>query len=376
MNTKDGVNVELREQMIYEKVELIVDSFINSSKLTKMEFLKKVFDSAFELIPEAEKGSYFELVGNHYVPLFSRGYDIEVLKKLKFRKEESFNDYKCSDISSIEAYEICVEKRIDDNFDSETIDVFKTLGTYEDFKSIYAPIQVDNFNIGIICLDNFTDSNYSDISKKILKFYAQMISNFYSMIISKEREAQTNNEVVMALVSAIEVNDAYTEGHGKRVREYSIKIAEKMNLSELEIHDIGTAALLHDVGKIGIPSEILNKPGKLSDSEYGIIKQHPAYTKKILEKISRFSNIVEYAYCHHEYYNGRGYPQGLKGDEIPLGSQIIILADVFDAMTSDRSYRKALSVDEAIAIIKKGEGKLYNPEIAEIAIKVFLEIEK
>ncbi len=365
-------NIEFHEQLLYDKIELIVNSFINSSNLTKDEFLEKVFSSAFELIPEAEKGSYFELSGDYYTPILTRGYDIDVLSKLKFRKDEMFNDFECKDGSNIKAYEIIVKKRSETAFDKDTIDTFKSLGTYENFISTYAPITVYNSNIGIISLDNFSNTKFSTLSRKILKFYTQMISDFYSLIIAKEHKSRINNEVITALVSAIEINDIYTKNHGKRVSKYSVLIAQKMNLSELEIHDIEIAALLHDIGKIGIPSNILNKPGKLSTLEYELIKEHPTHTKKILEKISGFSNIVDYAYCHHEYYNGMGYPRGLNGDAIPLGSQIIILADVFEALTADRSYRKAFSIEKALNIIRSESGKQFNPNITDIAVDVFL----
>lgn len=151
-----------------------------------------------------------------------------------------------------------------------------------------------------------------------MKFYAQIISNFYTQKVFNEKEKKMYDEIVTALVSAIEVKDKYTEGHAKRVREYSCAIAEELQLSKKQISDISTAALLHDIGKIGISTEILNKPGKLTEEEYNCIKDHPLYTKAILEKISGFSNVTNFAYSHHENYDGTGYPQGLKHDEIPL----------------------------------------------------------
>ena len=179
------------------------------------------------------------------------------------------------------------------------------------------------------------------------------------------------DDIVSALVSAIEVKDKYTEGHARRVREYSCEIAIELGLSKEQVKDIGTAALLHDIGKIGISTEILNKPSKLTDDEYDIIKLHPMYTKTILEKISDFASIANIAYSHHENYDGSGYPQGLKGDEIPFESQIIQVADAYDAMTSERAYRKALSKSDALEIIRANMGKQFNVEISKVAIKLF-----
>lgn len=359
------------EEILYSKIALIVDSFIDAYKLDNKDFLKKVFDAAFKLIPEAEKGSLFELKGDKYVPIFANGYDFKLLQKLEFTKEEFFIGFECYDITSIDAYEFYTFKRDDNKFSKEILDVFKKLGTYSDFTSLYAPIQVEGVNIGLICLENFSKIGYSKASKKILKFYAQMISNMYSQKVYQEKETVMYHDIVTALVSAIEVKDEYTEGHAKRVREYSCAIAEVMKLSNQQISDIGTAALLHDIGKIGIPTEILNKPGKLSHEEYEIVKLHPAYAKKILNNLSSFSAIVNIAYNHHEHYDGTGYPNGLKGDEIPIEAQIIQLADAYDAMTSDRSYHKALSTHKAIEVLTEESGRQFHPEVVKAALEVF-----
>lgn len=359
------------EEINYNKIILVVDSFINMHNMTKKDFLEEIFFGAFKLIPEAEKGTFFELIDDKYVPIVSKGYDVETLSQLIFKKEDAFIDYNCSSNASVEAYEIYVQKRDNEKYSEEKINVMKKLGTYSDYTCLYAPIQVEGVNVGVICFDCFTKNSFSRTSKKILKFYAQIISNFYTQKILYDREKKMYDEMVTALVSAIEVKDKYTEGHAKRVRQYSCAIAEGLHLSKQQINDIGTAALLHDIGKIGISTEILNKPGRLTEEEYNIIKEHPVYTKIILEKISGFSNITNYAYNHHENYDGTGYPRGINHDEIPFESQIIQVADAYDAMTSERAYRSALSSSQALEIIRKEMGKQFNPEIANVAIKLF-----
>jgi polar amino acid transport system substrate-binding protein len=369
-NYSDNVSY-VNDDVNYSKIVNVFDSFENMHKMSKDDFLEKIFVGAFKLIPEAQKGSFFELVEDKYVPIFCNGYDMDVLRKLEFKREDAFIEYKCSDVSSIEAYEIYIERRDDSKYSEEMINIFKSLGTYNSYTSLYAPIQVEGVNVGIICFECFDKKSFSKDSKKVLKFYAQIISNFYAMKTFHEKEKKMYDDIVTALVSAIEVNDKYTEGHAKRVREYSCAIAEELELPKVKINDISTAALLHDIGKIGISTEILNKPGKLTEEEYGIIKQHPVYTKTILEKIRGFSTITNFAYNHHENYDGSGYPRGLKNNEIPLEAQIIQVADAYDAMTSERAYRKALSTEDALNIIKKEMGKQFNPEIAKVAIKIF-----
>ena len=359
------------EDTNYNKIMDIVDSFVNMHNMSKNDFLEKVFIGAFKLIPEAEKGSFYELSGDKYIPIFANGYDFKFLGKLVFDRSDAFIDYECSDVSGIDAYQIYIKKRDDTKFTKEVIEAFKKLGTYSNFTSLYAPVQVEGVNIGLVSLECFNKTDFSKNSKKVLKFYAQIISNFYSQKVFHDKETKMYDDIVTALVSAIEVKDKYTEGHAQRVREYSCAMAIELKLSKAQIKDISTAALLHDIGKIGVSTEILNKPGKLTEDEYNIIKLHPIYTKTILEKISGFASIANFAYSHHENYDGTGYPQGLSGDKIPFESQIIQVADAYDAMTSERAYRKALSSYEALRIIEKEMGNQFNPKIAKIAIRLF-----
>ena len=176
----------------------------------------------------------------------------------------------------------------------------------------------------------------------------------------------TLTEIVQALISTIGLKDSYTMGHGHRVQCYASQIGRALGLSEEEIRQIELAALLHDVGKIGVPEEILNKPSSLTSEEYDLIKKHPLYSKQIVEQISAFSDLVQLIYAHHENHNGTGYPLGLSYPEIPLGSQIIQVADAFDAMTSERPYRKPLSQEKVVEIMRAESNKQFNGELVDV----------
>lgn len=356
---------------LYKKIALLVNSFVNTHLLTKDEFLINALNSAFELIPEAEKGSLYVLHGDDYLPVCTKGYDIELIKRLSFTKDNIFIGFECPDVNNIESYENYIEKRIDHAFDEYTLETFKLLGTYSNFTSLYAPIQFDSTVIGLISLERFTKRSFSEESKEVLRFYAQMISNFYALKIKAEREQAMHEETIMALVTAIEVKDIYTEGHARRVMDYSERLSRFMNLPESEIEKIKTAALLHDVGKIGIPNEILNKPSTLNYEEYELVKKHPEDTKRILDKITGLGDVVSLAFMHHEHYDGSGYPQGLKGGQIPIGAQIIQLADAFDAMTSKRAYREAMPNEMAIEVLKNCSGKQFHPDVVEAAVNYY-----
>lgn len=179
-NYSDNVSYE-NDDVNYSKIVNVFDSFENMHKMSKDDFLEKIFVGAFKLIPEAQKGSFFELVEDKYVPIFCNGYDMDVLRKLEFKREDAFIEYQCSDVSSIEAYEIYIERRDDSKYSEEMINIFKSLGTYNSYTSLYAPIQVEGVNVGIICFECFDKKSFSKDSKKVLKFYAQIISNFYAM---------------------------------------------------------------------------------------------------------------------------------------------------------------------------------------------------
>ena len=179
-------------------------------------------------------------------------------------------------------------------------------------------------------------------------------------------------DTIQALATTIEAKDPYTHGHSDRVAKYSLIIAEEMNLSGDFINMLKYAALLHDIGKIGIPEQILNKPGKLSESEFNKVKQHPELGASIVEKLDFLSKPATFIKSHHERLNGSGYPQGLCGEDIPLGAAILAVADAFDAMTTDRPYRKAWSVNETMAEIEKNSGIQFKAEVVQ-ALKDSIE---
>ncbi len=184
-------------------------------------------------------------------------------------------------------------------------------------------------------------------------------------------------ETIQALSKTIEAKDKYTCGHANRVKEYAVKLARVMNLTSKQVENIETAALLHDIGKIGIDDNILKKEDKLTKEEYDSIKQHPVIGANILKDVDFLKNIINIVKYHHERYDAKGYPEGLSGDDIPIEAAILSLADAFDAMTSDRPYRQALSKEKAIDEIKSSQGRQFHPKLAQVFIDIIKnEIEK
>lgn len=171
-------------------------------------------------------------------------------------------------------------------------------------------------------------------------------------------------ETFEAIAKAVDANDPYTAGHSKRVAVYSRMLASKLGLSPDEVDEIYYAGLIHDVGKLGVDNNIINKPGKLTDEEYNEVKRHPSVGYDILKGISIKGNFAYGAKCHHERPDGKGYPNGLKGDSIPFMAKIIAVADAYDAMTSKRSYRDVLPQDVVRDQIEKGMGTQFESKIA------------
>jgi putative nucleotidyltransferase with HDIG domain len=190
---------------------------------------------------------------------------------------------------------------------------------------------------------------------------------------SHNQLAKAFNTVIQTFSKFVEMKDPYTAGHQRKVSELATKIAEKMKLNPANIEAIKTAALLHDIGKIYVPSEILNKPVELTKLEFEMIKNHPVNGYELLKDIEFNLPLALYIKQHHERLDGSGYPDGLKNGEITLEAQILAVADVVEAMTSHRPYRPALGFNDALDEIRNNAGKLYNEEAVKACLELFEE---
>lgn len=184
------------------------------------------------------------------------------------------------------------------------------------------------------------------------------------------------HDFILCIISALEARDPYTSHHSSRVAEMTEKICELLELSEDDKETYHIAAHLHDIGKIGIRDSVLLKEGKLDDEEWEIMKSHSEQGYNILIHAKSFESIADVVRSHHERYDGKGYPDGLKGEGIPLGSRIIAIADSIDAMISDRPYRKGMATDICKEQIEKNIGVMYDPAIAKIVLEHWDEVLK
>lgn len=244
------------------------------------------------------------------------------------------------------------------------------------FEEIKSHIEMLNKNIfitligGLLLLYFLLFEIINKASKKLVKQKEDVELKNEELVEVYKKLNNSFNSTIQVITDAIDARDSYTAGHSNRVMSYSIAIGRKLNMNEESIEQLRLAALLHDIGKIGISDEVLLKPDKLSDNEYEIIKKHPQIATNILKSVDAFNILLPSILHHHERYDGRGYPHNLSAEDIPLNARIISVADTFDAMTSNRPYRKALPFEKAINEIEANKEKQFDPYIASVFIEI------
>ena len=234
------------------------------------------------------------------------------------------------------------------------------------------PLKIRSKVFGILILlirDGKRHFNEKDLY--FLNFLAEKASSLIENLALYENIYENLFSTLYAFVETIEARDPYTKQHSTRVTHYAVSVAKAIGCSQEEIDVLNVSGNLHDIGKIGIPDDILLKPGKLTDAEYEIIKRHSSIGSNIIGHFNMWTEEEKIIKHHHERWDGRGYPDGLSGEEIPFLSRILSVADVYDALTSDRSYRKKLSDDVAIGMIRENSGSQFDPKIVDVFLKFY-----
>ena len=247
------------------------------------------------------------------------------------------------------------------------------IARFKPFSFCMSPLKAGKEIIGVLGADRTT--HRQQISQKDLDYLSVFANNIAVSILRAQLVEEIKSSYlssVKALALALEEKDPYTRGHSERVADISVKIAEELGLSSQEKEYIKTGAMLHDIGKIGIPESIVRSPKALTKAEFNIIKTHTTRGVEILGPIDYFKNHLHLIRNHHEHYDGRGYPDRLKGEEIPIGAQIIAVADSFDAMTSSRPYRKGLPPRQAKKEITVNTGSQFSPKVGQ-AFEIIFE---
>ncbi|KAA3655726.1 MAG: response regulator [Calditrichaeota bacterium] len=240
---------------------------------------------------------------------------------------------------------------------------------YNDSTRLSVPLRSPNDEKWILELESKSKEGFSkadiDMTSILASQFAVALDN--STLINEIEELFLNT--IKTLAFTLDEKDAYTHGHSQRVSLLAVEIGKRLKLDKMQLEQLAIAGSLHDIGKIGIPDNLLQKPGKLTAEETAILRTHPDKGAKILAPINRLKNVIDAVRSHHEFYDGNGYPQGLKGDEIPILGAIICVADALDSITSDRPYRKGRSVEAAYDIVNSCKGLQFHPDVVRATLK-------
>jgi HD-GYP domain-containing protein (c-di-GMP phosphodiesterase class II) len=235
-----------------------------------------------------------------------------------------------------------------------------------------APMRTTEAILGVLYVDSRSAHEFTDAEVELLA----AIGNQAGVALHRARLIAEMErlflDVTKAIAATIDAKDGYTHRHSERVAALAVRLARQLDLSPDQRSVVELSALLHDLGKIGVPDAILNKPDKLTDAEYTEMRQHPVHGARILSHIQnpRISDLLPGVRHHHERWDGTGYPDGLKGDQIPLPGRLLAVADFLDAVTSDRSYHSRKTLDEAMSMLRERAGNAFDPRVVEAAFEL------
>ncbi len=357
-----------KKTIFYEHLQkLFKFSTLLNSSLEIGEIRKRAIEACMELL-NCEAGSlllYDEETQELYfdVALGEKG---EKVKTLRLKLGEGIAGWVAQHCKPEIVNDVQADPRFFKDADKKSGFVTKSM--------ICVPVIIKEKLIGVLQAINKREGIFKEYDLELLKALSSQIAVAIENAKLYEELKETMYSVTLALADAIEKRDPYTGGHTKRVMDYSVLIGMELGLNKKDLETLKLAAVLHDIGKIGIRDSILLKEGKLSEEEFREIQNHTLYGEAILKHIKHLKEVILGVKYHHEKYNGSGYPEKLKNKEIPFIARIIAVADAYDAMTTDRPYRKGLSPEKALEEIKRQSGTQFDPLVVEAFVKVLKKI--
>ncbi len=366
-------NEELEE--LYKELEratnVTLETFEAVSKLASLnileeDFLEDVLKLALDTIPKAKAGSVFLIGEDGSISLIKTEGHSKELEGLVFDRGELLDIDEVTVVKNI----LSINRHI---MPEEKYKVMETF-TGSVKETIISPLMWEDKKFGYISLDIVeNDIHFTDMDINMAKRLSSFVSSFYAIRNYARREKMFLNTLVMVLTRALDYYDVYTRGHSERVARYSLRIAERLRLDVETSRKIYWAGYIHDIGKIFVPQAVLNKNGFLNGEEYEIVKIHPVKSEELILQMEGLEEEAKIVRHHHERWDGKGYPDGLAGEDIPLGSRILSIADAFDAMTTERPYRRALTLSEAVEEIRRCGGSQFDPNLVEVMISIIQE---
>lgn len=356
-------------KLIYH-LETLIELVAELSRLDSSDqyiFLSKLLDTAVQIIPEADYGCIYVYKEGQVRFINAIGHDLSRLNKLSVAEDIFANTGKEVVVIGEDTpnnSELLRDRQLVKKIREVTVPTKETmlLGLYDNNKQKIAGISLD--------IDKESDKNFNEKSIRTIKAFKSLASAFYTITRYNNIQNKFQSEVILSLLELLEIHDFYTRGHSQNVATLTREIAKEMKLSEKGVRNAYWAGLIHDIGKTLIPDSILNKKSDLSAEEFENIQKHPLWGYQILKNSQELKELARYVLYHHERWDGKGYPEGLKKDKIPLISQIISVADGWDAMRSKRAYRDALSYNIAIKEIEENSGRQFSPVAAKALLNV------
>ncbi|MGM0378433.1 MAG: HD-GYP domain-containing protein [Bacillota bacterium] len=369
--TIDSLNIDLKKSL--NKYRILVESIKNINlykSYSEKEFIEEIYEVVKKIVGKYDYSIAFLYKKGTVFPIKSKGYNIEELKKFGLKQSIVEKKYPKTDIYITE------NTSVKNNMTKKEKEKFNKINRNSK-ELMYLSLSFKEKTLGGIFLElkNDSDLKFTKEDLEIMKAFESIIKNYYQNIMYNKMKENQLIHIVEAMTTMLEIHDPYTKGHSYSVANISFKIGQFLNLSHKDLNKLYLAGLLHDIGKTFINYKILNKKGKLSNEEYELIKNHPSYANEILNNFSQFDKINKAILYHHERWDGTGYPDGLKKDEIPIFSQIICVADAYDAMISDRPYRKGLNINTALNELKENSGTQFSPKVVDCFLKNLKELE-
>lgn len=353
----------LKDQKVQLKTHIELASLINSS-LDSKEIIQKAVKAAKEIL-DIEAASVLlidKTTGELYFDV-ATGEKGQKLTRVRLKKGAGIAGWVAYNGKPLIVNDVSSDERFFSAADK--VSGFKTRNI------ICVPLKIKSRIIGVLEGINKIKGGFSNSDLKLIKTLSNYIAiSIENASLYKELKDTFYNTVEI-LAQVIELRDPYTGGHTKRVVDYSLGIGRYLGLPENELEDLKLAAILHDIGKIGVKDSVLLKPGRLDNAEFELMKNHTLFGTKLIKNISQLKKVVPGIELHHEKYDGSGYPHGLKGEKIPVVARIISVADAFDSMVTNRPYRKKGSKESAFKELKRCTGTQFDPVIVEAFMHVF-----
>ena len=362
-NLRNQIIKKEKLSLYFDKFSDLLDNLIFNTNNELENLIIKLFNLSTILMEEADYSSVYIFSENKVKYLKANGYDINVLNEVKIPKERFYNDL-------IKESHIEINDKISNIFITE-----KGFRSNDIAEAIRIPLIIDNDFYGSMSfdIDRKSKKNYSDASLSIMNSITKLIKIVLSLASKEFNEETYEKSMIKVLLNTLEIHDEYTTDHSDNVAIYARKLGVKLNLPKKDVERLYWAGIVHDIGKIEIPYEILNKTDKLTVGEYELIKTHPVIGYEALSSLESLKDISIYVKHHHERIDGDGYPDALKEDEIPYISKILTVVDSWDAMTSNRSYRKPLTVEEAVYQLIKNSGTQFDKQIVNIFLNLLYD---